>query len=62
MAVLFPFVAFPAAPAGGGQVVNIYLHVLGYTLGFIAAYVPFVLVELEPGRLAVGRPDRAWVD
>lgn len=61
-AVLFPFVAFPAAPAGGGQVVNIYVHLLGYTLGFIAAYVTFVLVERHHSRAGVARPAGRLID
>lgn len=45
---LFPLVAFPADPAGAGTVVNIYGHLLGYALGFIASYVTFGLVGLDP--------------
>lgn len=36
--VAFPFVAFPAAPDAGGAIVNVYVHFLGYALGFIATY------------------------
>jgi hypothetical protein len=34
-----PFVAFPASPGRGAGVLNLYSHLLGYTLGFL---VPFV--------------------
>lgn len=35
----FPFVAFPASPADGAAIVNVYVHLLGYALGFMATYV-----------------------
>lgn len=37
--------AFPADPATGG-ILNVYLHVLGYCLGFIVPYVTVRLVDL----------------
>jgi hypothetical protein len=33
-----PFVAFPADPASGTGVLNLYVHLLGYALGFIMTY------------------------
>lgn len=45
---VFPLAAFPPDPAGGGRVVNLYAHLLGYALGFIASYVTFGLVGLDP--------------
>lgn len=34
----YPFVAFPADPIGNGTVVNLYTHLLGFSLGFISTY------------------------
>lgn len=34
----FPVVAFPADPAGDGTVLNLYTHLLGFALTFVAAY------------------------
>ena len=34
-----PFVAFPADPTGVDGSVNLYVHLLGYTLGFLVTYV-----------------------
>lgn len=48
--VAFPFVAFPADPVGEGQILNVYAHLLGYALGFIASYVTFSLVGLDGDR------------
>ena len=45
--VLFPAIAFPTEPAGAGEVVNVYAHLLGYALGFVASYVTFVLVGID---------------
>jgi hypothetical protein len=41
VAVGYPVVGFPADPAGGGSVVNLYVHFLGFCLGFIG---PFALL------------------
>jgi hypothetical protein len=41
IAVGYPVVGFPSDPAGGGSVVNLYVHLLGFCLGFIA---PFALL------------------
>ncbi|ELZ44471.1 hypothetical protein C464_13280 [Halorubrum coriense DSM 10284] len=41
VAVGYPVVGFPADPAGGGSVVNLYVHLLGFCLGFIG---PFALL------------------
>ena len=38
-----PFVTFPADPIVEGSVVNLYVHFLGYALGFVASYVYSVL-------------------
>lgn len=48
----FPFVAFPADSASDGQILNLYIHLLGYALGFVASYVTFSLVGLDTGRRA----------
>lgn len=34
----FPGVAFPADPAGDGSVLNLYTHLLGFAVTFVAAY------------------------
>jgi hypothetical protein len=34
----FPFLAFPRNPAGDGTILNIYTHLLGFAVTFIAAY------------------------
>jgi len=44
-----PFVAFPADPIRGAGVLNLYVHLLGYALGFL---VPFTAVTLG---VATGR-------
>lgn len=41
VAVGYPVVGFPADPSGGGSVVNLYVHLLGFCLGFIG---PFALL------------------
>ncbi|WP_424014379.1 hypothetical protein ACOZ35_15375 [Halorubrum xinjiangense] len=41
VAVGYPVVGFPADPAGDGSVVNLYVHFLGFCLGFIG---PFALL------------------
>ena len=41
VAVGYPVVGFPSDPAGGGSVVNLYVHLLGFCLGFIG---PFALL------------------
>ncbi|MDS0280659.1 hypothetical protein [Haloarcula onubensis] len=45
--VALPFATFPVDPVVGGRVLNLYAHLLGYALGFIATYV---LVVLESAR------------
>ena len=35
----YPVVGFPADPTGTGRVVNLYVHLLGFCLGFIGAFV-----------------------
>ena len=41
VAVGYPVVGFPADPSGAGSVVNLYVHLLGFCLGFIG---PFALL------------------
>ena len=41
VAVGYPVVGFPSEPAAGGSVVNLYVHLLGFCLGFIG---PFALL------------------
>lgn len=53
---LFPALAFPTYPAGGGQVVNVYAHLLGFALGFIASYVTFALIRVDGGEWTVPGP------
>jgi len=38
LVMAFPFVAFPADPASGTGALNLYVHLLGYALGFIVMY------------------------
>ncbi|WP_324663590.1 hypothetical protein [Haloarcula sediminis] len=38
-----PFATFPVDPVVGGRVLNLYTHLLGYALGFIATYILVVL-------------------
>lgn len=42
------FVAFPADPAREGGVVNLYVHVLGYALGFLTVYATDLLAGALP--------------
>jgi len=37
--LVIPFTTFPVDPIVGGRVVNLFVHFLGYALGFIASYV-----------------------
>lgn len=41
----FPFVAFPTSPGAGTAVVNVYVHLLGYALGFMATYLTVQVVR-----------------
>lgn len=34
-----PFLAFPANPRGASTAVNLYVHLLGYALGFLVTYI-----------------------
>jgi hypothetical protein len=38
-----PLATFPVNPVVGGRVLNLYVHLLGYALGFIASYVVTVI-------------------
>jgi len=44
-----PFATFPVDPVVGGRVLNLYTHLLGYALGFMAAYVLVALEEAAVG-------------
>ncbi|WP_277539959.1 hypothetical protein [Haloarcula laminariae] len=44
--LMLPLATFPVDPVVGGRVLNLYTHLLGYALGFIASYV-LVVVESE---------------
>lgn len=56
----FPLAAFPADPASDGVVVNLYAHLLGYALAFIASYVTFSLVGLDGDRAAFLRSETSF--
>lgn len=43
------FVAFPGDPVVGSGVVNLYVHLLGYALGFIATYATIQVGAALPG-------------
>lgn len=47
--VAFLFVAFPPAVTDGAIVVNVYVHLLGYALGFISAYATVEFGARLPG-------------
>ncbi|MBO4248787.1 hypothetical protein IL252_13265 [Halomicrobium sp. IBSBa] len=47
--VSFFFVAFPPTTATGATVVNVYVHLLGYALGFIATYTTVEVGAQLPG-------------
>ncbi|MFB6135001.1 MAG: hypothetical protein ABEJ55_08435 [Halanaeroarchaeum sp.] len=47
VAIGYPLIGFPADPAGGGRVVNLYVHLLGYSLAFIGPYVGLEIGVLE---------------
>ncbi|MCU4719008.1 hypothetical protein [Halapricum hydrolyticum] len=42
-----PFATFPADPVSGTRVVNLYVHAVGYGLGFISSYLYYVLGRTE---------------
>ncbi len=44
----YPLMAFPASPVVDGAVVNLYAHLLGFALGYMATYVT-ALVESSVG-------------
>ncbi|MFW6004710.1 MAG: hypothetical protein ACOCPV_03650 [Halodesulfurarchaeum sp.] len=46
VAMGYPLVGFPAEPAAGGTVMNLYVHFLGYSLAFLVPYI-----SLETGLL-----------
>lgn len=46
----YPFVAFPADPFQAGAVVNLYTHLLGYSLGFISVFTFQALPGTGAGR------------
>jgi len=49
--VVLLIAAFPRDPAGEGSVLNVYLHLLGFAMGFIVPFVAFqVQSRWRPGR------------
>lgn len=46
LSVLLPFAAFPPMMGSEAQILNVYTHLLGYSLGFIVPYVTFWLVAM----------------
>ena len=47
---LVPLAAFPGDPANGTTVTNLYTHLLGYSLGFIAPYATVQVLAWWDGR------------
>lgn len=45
----FPFVAFPPDPTAAGGVLNLYVHLLGYAMGFMVTYTTVEVSEWLPG-------------
>lgn len=45
-----PFVAFPVTPSASGGILNLYVHLLGYALGFMVTYVTgeIILSDVSP--------------
>jgi len=56
-----PMLAFPSDPVADGSVVNLYIHLLGYALGFIATYVTVHVATRLPSDLSLVRM-RAQLD
>lgn len=52
--VLFTFVAFPTDPVVDDGVVNLYVHLVGYALGFTATYVTLHAERRLPAAVAAG--------
>lgn len=52
--LLVPFAAFPASPATAGSVLNLYTHLLGYSLGFIAPYATLSILAGYRPRSSTG--------
>lgn len=53
----FPFVAFPSSVSTGGSQLNLYIHLLGYALGFITVYTSVETADRV--RPAIFRPRQA---
>lgn len=53
---LVPVAAFPSSPAAAGRVLNLYTHLLGYCLGFIAPYSMVSILGTDRSG-SIGRPD-----
>jgi hypothetical protein len=49
--VLVMAVGFPEVSPGGGSVVNLFLHLLGYSLGYLVPYVAFQVLGLSVDEL-----------
>jgi len=45
--------AFPADPAGEGAIVNVYVHFLGYALGFLSSYLTVLVMAHEDGEQGI---------
>lgn len=45
LALVFPFAAFPSISASGGSITNLYIHLVGYSLGYLTPYLTFAFVE-----------------
>jgi len=45
--VFYPFVAFPGVSQGGDAIINLYVHLLGFCLAFISAYVFEQLLHVD---------------
>lgn len=52
--LVLPFMAFPTEPAAGDGVSNLYVHLLGYALGFMVTYATAtVTARIGPGQSPV---------
>lgn len=49
---VYPFIAFPSSPVIDGAIVNLYAHLLGFALGFMATYVTALVRSANGSRAA----------
>jgi hypothetical protein len=56
----YPFVGFPAPTPTDGSVVNVYVHLLGFCLGFIVPYVALAAGAFDAGGEAVERTSEGF--